>query len=239
MRAVILAAGLGKRLKPVTDKVPKGLIRVGNKTLLERAIEIIKSYLNPDKIIFIVGHRGELIKQKFGGKENHIIIDNPYYDTKNNIYSLWLAYNHLNGDSYLLLNSDVLFHPGILKIAVESGFNDFLIIDNTKPLGEEEMKVVIEDGLIKKISKKLDPAISHGEYIGIAMFSSECAELLRQHLEKLLNDGQDQEFYEAAIDALIKEYPIHATYTKGLPWIEIDNHDDLKKAREIVEKWGL
>ena len=239
MKAVFLAAGLGKRLHPITLKVPKGLIEIEGKTLLERAVETLEKFADPEKVIFVTGHGGNLIKDKFGLGERFLYVDNPHYSTKNNIYSLYLAFPHIGDDSFLLFNSDVLFHPEILKRALAGSFDTFLIIDNTKELGEEEMKVIIENDRIRAISKGLDPALSHGEYIGISRFSREGGRILRKHIEELIRNGKDGEFYEAGIQLMLDEYPVMASYTGGLPWIEIDDHKDLEKAKEMARSWDL
>ncbi len=239
MKAVFLAAGLGKRLHPITLKVPKGLIEIEGKTLLERAIESLEKYTDTEKIIFVTGHGGNLIKNKFGTDSRFLYVDNPHYEARNNIYSLYLAFPHIGDAPFLLFNSDVLFHPAILEMALENGPDTFLIIDNTKELGEEEMKVIIEGDRIRDISKALDPSLSHGEYIGISKFSRKGGMVLRRHIEDLIRKEKYEEFYEAGIRLMLDEHPVMATYTGGLPWIEIDDHRDLEEAKEMARLWDL
>jgi len=240
MKAVILAAGMGKRLGELTKDIPKALIGVGSRPLLNHTLDnIIKVGIKD--VVIITGHMASKLKKLVSSLPNLNLdityIHNEKYEVTNNIYSVFLAKEKLENHNFILINSDVLFHPNILKNLINSEKRGaVLLIDFEAKLGEEEMKVRVSDGRIIEISKKISPKNADGEYIGIAKIDKEVSQDFFSAVEETLKIDGDKVFYEAAFQRMIdKGGIVSAESTKGLPWIEVDTPDDLEKAEEVAK----
>ncbi len=237
MRAIILAAGMGSRLEKITEKVPKALVDVGGKPLLAHSLSTLISEGITDFII-VTGHKAykirEYIEENFGGIDVEYIHNNRYDET-NNIYSLYLAIKNINAPFYIL-NSDIIFHPGIFAMIHSSQKKNLTIsVDFRENLGKEEMKVKVEGERVIAISKKLDPADSDGEYIGITKVTERSGDLLLECVSETMEVHGKRVFYEHAFQRMIdRGYEINYSKTSGLPWTEIDTIEDLVFARKRV-----
>ena len=170
MIAVILAAGMAKRLRPLTDNTPKCLLDVKGRSLLERSMDAIMAAGVRDFVI-VTGYLNHMIenfvKEHYGDSIRVTFIHNALYDSTNNIYSLWLAGQAVAGKEFLLLDSDLLYDPQIVKNVLASKAANVLTLIRHE-LGEEEMKVVLgADGNISEISKTCSPKAAAGESLGI------------------------------------------------------------------------
>lgn len=243
MKVIILAAGVGSRLYPLTADRPKCLLRLGNTTLLQHQIFLLNKLGIPNnQICIITGYKNGVLRKEIIG-DFHYIYNSKYHIT-NNIVSLHLASMWaLDSNSVLIINSDTLFGIEILKSIIETNLENAAVIDNVKSLGEEEMKVYIQRGLVSAFGKELNPEVSQGEYIGIAKFGGYGLSLLFRVLEEIINKNKIHEWYESAFNELIKCVPIFPIYTEGLPWIEIDTLADYENAHliykqiRLLEKW--
>jgi len=237
MKAIILAAGLSKRLHPLTIKVPKCLIKIGEISLLEYALRNFEKF-GIKEVVIVVGHGAKEIERRIKDASYCMRITfilNPEYATKNNVYSLWCARSTLK-EGAILFNSDVFCHPRIIQEVLNSQNRDFLVIDETKKLGKEEMKVRINFDTIKEISKEIDPDKADGEYIGIARFSQRGGLVLSKVLEEFIENQETDLFYEAAFQKMIVYHDLFKISTQGLPWVEIDDFGDLQRARSMPMK---
>lgn len=232
MKSIILAAGIGRRLLPLTEDKPKCLLKVGSKSILEYQLQNLAK-CKIQEIVIVTGHG--LAEVKDACKTDVVFIHNEYYASTNNIYSLWLAKDQAK-EGFILLNGDVFFHEKILKNLIASKYSDCLAIDNYKELGEEEMKVKINSGILYEINKTMPPSKSDGEYIGLAKFSSEGSKMLFNEIEKFINRSELGVWYENAFQEMMRHYALRCVSTEGLPWIEIDDHSDLEKARSVMCK---
>jgi len=231
MKAIILGAGRGRRLEKITKNKPKILLSIDNITLIEYHLSILSHLgFNKDDIYVVVGYKGDLVSHLISNNAQ-IIYNNNYH--LNNIVSLFCALKFVKED-FLLINGD-LFCPSnfLTKIAEEKG--DVLAIDNVKKLGDEEMKVCIENGRIVEISKDIPVSKSSGEYIGLAKFSYEGRTLLYNEIGSLIEEGYVNEWYEKGIDNLCKYHSIFPFFVHG-SWVEIDTEDDYNKAKKIAKE---
>jgi choline kinase len=239
MQAIILAAGLSKRLRPLTDTTPKCLLKAGGKTLLEMTINnILKNGIN--EFIMVTGYRENMIKDYIGANYpglNIRYLTNYDYENNNNSYSLWMTKDYIKGDS-LLLDSDILFDYRIISKLLEFPHQNSLAVNSNHKLGEEEIKVIIDStNKIEHIGKHLDPAKSYGESIGIERFSPDFFNKLGEVLErKIVSERNVNEFYEASFQELYDAgnamYAVDVSEYKSM---EIDFPDDLKRAEEEVK----
>ncbi len=240
MKAVILAAGRGKRLSTLTNKVPKTLVDVGGSPILAHILVNLRRFGIKD-VVIVTGYKATKIREfvsKFGEKikVNADYIHNDRFNETNNIYSVYLARDKLEDEKFVLLNSDVLFHGEILRALLKSEREGMVLsVDLGKELGWEEMKVRIEDERILEISKEIDPRFADGEYIGITRIDDDFSSEFFDAVKKTIKTDGENVFYESAYQRMTDEGKI-LTFesTRGLPWIEIDTYEDLRTAREII-----
>ena len=232
MKAIILAAGKGTRLNGVELK-PKCLFEVGGRTLLDLQISaLLESQLKD--IVIVAGFEAERIRRHC---PQIPFVINPRFAETSSLYSLWLARDHLH-DGFIVLNCDVLFHPRLLTKLISSPFPDALLVDITdkkaKPLGDEEMKVKVANGLVVDIRKDLDPSEADGENVGMVKFGSSGAKQLVKQMDALISQGFEREWAPRAFREFASRFPLHAISTGDLPWIEIDFPEDYRNAQEEI-----
>ena len=209
VRAIILAAGTASRLRPLTLHTPKCLLKVGERTLLQRSLDalitagihdfvIVTGYLHEQIEDFVrhtyenslplrEGRGGSFLPSREGRGGSFRFIHNKDYETTNNIYSLWLARPEAEGQEVLLLDSDLLYDAEIVKRVLADKHENVLTLIRHE-LGEEEMKVVMnDDGVITEISKTCDPALAAGESLGIERMGKEYTTALYKELEAMMN----------------------------------------------------
>jgi choline kinase len=239
MKALILAAGMGKRLKPITDRIPKTLIKIEDKPILGHILTNIKE-CGIEDVLIVTGYRDELIHQYVGNGSkwglNVNYCHNKSYNTTENIFSVDLASKDLEGDDFILINADDLFSPFILWKLKEAQGDIVLAVDNQGTVGTEEMKVYTDgNGRITAVSKTLDPVESYGEDIGIIKFSKTGGRAFLDTIKRIIKErGYHFYFQEAIHDLSTKDYPITYIKVGNEPWIEIDDHFDLKWAKTPI-----
>jgi L-glutamine-phosphate cytidylyltransferase len=228
VRAVILAAGRGRRLCDVTGDRPKCLARVGGFTLLQRQIRSLRA-CGIETIAVVAGHCADDVWRACGPKIDLVV--NMHYDATNSLYSLWLARNLLT-DGFVVLNSDVLFHDQLLRDLLTSRDEDALLMAATRGAvySDEEMKIRVRAGCVAEIAKTLDPADADGENVGIAKFGVDGAKLIVDEIGRMLVDGGEREWLPRAFAAFAERRPLHVVETRGYPWTEIDFPEDYWRA---------
>ena len=226
MKAIILAAGKGTRLDGAVK--PKCLVDIGGITLLRRQIETLRD-VNLEHIVVVVGFGADAIREECDSDIS--FVENTQFAETSSMYSLWLAREHL-ADGFVVLNCDVLFHPQLLANLLESSHDDALLLSDTEtaPLGDEEMKVKVKDGLVVDISKEIDPLEADGENVGIVKFSAAGAKKLVAYMDQLIAAGAVKDWAPRAFREFALNHPLHALSTAGLPWIEIDFPEDYERA---------
>jgi choline kinase len=237
MKAVILAAGQGTRIRSVHGEHPKCLIEVDETTILDHQLEAL-AMAGIHDVAIVVGYEKEQIiahirnKQLSYDQKIHFI-ENPAFAITNNIYSLWVASDWLRDDNFIVLNADVIFDPAILRSAVQPYAAISMIVD---PLWRDEtMKVIIEDDRVTRMSKKISREEFRGTYIGITVFSKSIQDRFFDKLDGLITGGRVNDFFNVAVQELADE-DVHVGYTStdGLAWAEIDDPLDLTFAQQSV-----
>jgi len=234
MKALILAAGMGKRLQKASGGLPKSMIKIGDRTIIHNQIQSCLE-VGISEFIFVLGFKQEQMQEhilQILNKDQVTFVENPIYDKTNTLYSLFLTMKHWD-DDFIYFNADVLFKRELLKkISRESEHSQLLV--ETKKCGEEEVKVIVDENFkIIEIGKKLDVKLCAGEFIGVGKFTKEVFAKFKQHLEQGVKDGQENNFFEYAVNFLAKESILQAVPTDDVPCIEIDFPEDLEKAREL------
>lgn len=225
--AVILAAGLGRRLQPLTDERPKTLLEVGEKPILGHIFDALAEN-EYDYVTMVVGYEAEQIREfcESYSEFSFTFVHNEDYASTNNLYSLWLAKDRLD-EGFTLINADTVFAPEVIERLTDTD-GSALVVDEEKELGSEEMAVSINDDELVDIGKEIE---GDGEYIGVCKFDSEDALRLVEHLDRFIEDDRTNEWYEHAFQSLFDDVEIGYVDVTG-EWIEIDDADDLERGRE-------
>jgi choline kinase len=245
---MVLAAGAGRRLRPDTDKLPKALLPVdGQVTILDIALRNLAAVGLRD-IVIVVGYAADAIRDRAARLERDhgvrlTLVDNDRAEEWNNAYSLWLAREHFAAGA-LLVNGDTVHPVSIEKTLLtaaqaqgDAQLGLILAVDDVKRLAEEEMKVIISaDGLITRITKLMDPELAYGEYIGATLIGASAAAPLAAALETTWRRDPSL-YYEDGFQELADRGGAIAIAPIGdVEWVEVDNHDDLRRAREIAAR---
>lgn len=226
--AVILAAGQGTRLFPYTKDRPKCMLMFGDVPLIELQVRSFRM-CGISNIIVVTGYRSDLIESYL--RSGVTYVHNKNFAMTSSMYSLWLALNRVE-DGCFVLNSDVLFHPEILRNLVMSSYPNVLSIDFEAYLNEEEMKVKVNGRRVIALSKSLHNG--DGENVGLLKFDSNGVSRLFHIIDDSVKEGFIKEMVPYAVNKLAKDIHIEAVSVDGLPWIEIDFPEDYKKAVQEV-----
>lgn len=246
MIGVILAAGMAKRLRPLTDTMPKCLLKVGERTLLERTVDAMRR-AGISEFVVVTGYRGDMIRDFLtthysavpepveGSRPTFTFLHNADYEHNNNIYSLWMAGEIVRGKDFLLMDSDILCDPAAVgRIASEPCA---ALAVNRHELGEEEMKVVVDaDMHITEISKTCRPEDAIGESVGIEKITADYSEALYRELDQMiLQEKLIDIFYERAFERLIPQgHTFRVVDTTNYFSYELDTPEDFQRAQELM-----
>lgn len=239
MKCIILAAGVGKRLRPITNRTPKCLIQLNREPLIASYFRAFRK-TSIDNVVLVLGYMADAIEKRLGRKYMSIGVDyihNLDYASSNSAYSLWLAREEMSDESFVLADGDVLFDPKILENLVNSSYGNCLVADSVFVDTGEEVKVVGKGGIVKQLGK---PAVNRnrvvGESVGLYKFSRNVSHLLVRGLGKYINDNGRNSEYEDALNSLLSTFEMHYFTTAGLPWIDIDFPEDLEKAKLLLRR---
>ncbi|MEU4685937.1 phosphocholine cytidylyltransferase family protein [Streptomyces xinghaiensis] len=247
MIGLVLAAGAGRRLRPYTDTLPKALVPVGPAdnpeatTVLDIALGNFAE-VGLTEVAIVVGYRKEAVyerrealEKKYGVKIT--LIDNDKAEEWNNAYSLWCARDVLS-QGVILANGDTVHPVSVEKTLLAArgqGQKIILALDTVKSLADEEMKVITDpEKGVRRITKLMEPAEATGEYIGVTLIEAEAAAELADALKTTFEKDPDL-YYEDGYQELVNRgFRIDVAPIGDVQWVEIDNHDDLARGREIA-----
>lgn len=232
MQAVILAAGVGSRLQSLSGGKPKCLVQVGDRPIILHQLEALADH-GVGPVLVVLGYRADEVKQVIGQRAETIV--NDRYEDTNSLYSLRLAREWVTGP-FILLNSDLFFHPDILDRLLETSGNA-LAYDSTSSRGREQTKVAVKERRVVDIGKDVPPGSARGESLGLLKFDAAGATAMLQLADALIRDGHEQAWVMEATRAVCQMVPISAVNIAGLAWTEIDFPYDLDVARRDV--WPL
>lgn len=258
MIGIVLAAGAGRRLRPYTDHLPKALIPVdGETTILDIALRNLAA-VDVRDVVVVVGYAADAIATRRGELEKRhgvslALVHNDKAETWNNAYSLWLARSYLR-EGALVLNGDTVHPVGVEETllaratapagtagpSVRDGVagrapDVILAVDDVKDLAEEEMKVLAgEDGMLRAISKRIDAARAYGEYIGATLVEPTAAEPLADALSATWRRDPGLYYEDGYQEYVDRGGAVAVAAIGAVDWVEVDDHADLRRAREIA-----
>jgi len=240
MRGLVLAAGPGRRLHPLTEALPKTLLPLNNgRTILDLALANLRA-AGIEDVVIVTGFAAQRVEERAAALERlHGVrlelLFNERAEEWNNAYSLWLA-REAFADGALLVNGDTA-HPRSVEesLLATRGPDVLLAVDCEKPLGEEEMKILLsEDGTLARISKLIDPASAAGEYIGLALIEPAAAGPLADALETTWRRDPSLYYEDGFQELADRGGKIHVAAIGAVDWVEVDDHADLARARELA-----
>jgi len=240
MKAVILAAGTGSRLKSITSMKPKCMIRIGGRSILARQIQAYVDAGVKD-IIVMAGYRSDEVKDycKRIKRANVKVVENKEYKTTNNMYSLYLAKKEEAGKEFLMSNGDVVLDPDIIYRLVHSDTPNAIVCDRGS-YNNESMKIKVDAfGYATDISKEIPPSLAYGNSIDVYKFSSRSSALLFEEIRKIIEDEANvRDWVEVALQRLLKERVLKMVpfNTENRHWVEIDDIEDLLLADRLFSK---
>jgi choline kinase len=241
MIGMVLAAGAGKRLQPLTDDLPKTLLEIdGERTILDLAIANLKS-VGIDDVVVVTGfaaarvdERAAELESRYGVKLHQVV--NPKAEIWNNAYSLWCA-REAFAEGVLLVNGDTV-HPASVEERLLAARGEDIVIaidDDLERMHEEAMKVQLsEEGFLERITKQMPMSDARGEYIGLTLIEPRAAGPLAEALEATWK-RDPQLYYEDGFQEFVDRGGVVGTAPIGaVDWVEVDDHEDLGRARELA-----
>ena len=230
MKAVILAAGMGKRLKDITQDIPKPLLKIANTTIIHYLVSCFKE-IGVKKIYVVTGYKSKMLRKKLGNNVNYI--HNNKYKTTNSIYSLYLAKNHLQNSNFILANGDIFLSKScLLKVIKFKNSTSFAI--KRKKYFNGEMNIILKNNIIKKIGKDIKGYKSHAESAQISYFIKKDSKILFKKVNELISRKYFNLFPAFAYQTVIEKSKLNISFIKKKCWYEIDNKKDLAELRKKI-----
>jgi len=241
MKAILLSAGQGSRLLPLTQDRPKCLLPLAGRSLLEWQIEALAGSGIRDFVV-VVGFRADLVEREIErlARPGLVLrtIFNPFFNVADNLGSCWLA-RHEMSDEFLILNGDTVFQPGVPeRLLAASAAPIVVTIDRKKVYDADDMKVRIEGDRLVAIGKTLSAERVNGESIGLLRFAGDGPRLFREAVERAMRAPEGLKWwYLRVIDDLAASGVVAAASIEGLPWAEVDYPADLVRADGLAQTW--
>jgi len=230
MKAVILAAGMGRRLKDITLNTPKPLLKIADTTIIQYLISCLKE-IGVKDIYVVTGFKSKMIKNKIGNSVKYI--HNKKYKTTNSIYSLYLAKKYLQNSNFILANGDIFLSKACLSKVIKFKSSTSFGIKRKKYLSGE-MNITLKNNVIKKIGKNIQNKNSNAESAQISYFIKKDANILFRRVSQLIGKKYFNLFPAYAYQAVIDKSKLKISFIKKKCWYEIDNKKDLMKLRKKI-----
>ncbi len=234
MKAIILAAGKATRLLPLTKETPQSLLKIRNKTILEMQLNSLNKSGIKD-VVAVTGYLADKIENFSKGKSIRVLF-NPFYSVSGMLMTLWVAKEELR-NGFIVLYSDVLFEESIINKLMNDK-HDICLTIKKDGVREEAEKVKDENGVAIKISKIEDKKEANAEFIGIAKFSKNGAEVLIDVMDEIAKSNINAQFIDAIQLLIDKGKNVYTCDVGKAKYIDIDFEKDLKQAEEMFSKIG-
>ena len=240
--AIILSAGQGKRMLPLTKTLPKCLLPVGDRTILEWQVRALLG-AGVARLHVITGFNAARVEQclaeRFAASLPRInLVFNPFYRVSDNLASCWMA-RHAMGEDFILLNGDTLFEPALLNAMLASPPAPITVaIDRKERYDDDDMRVELRGSLVRAVSKTLPEERTHAESIGLLYFRENGPALFREHLNRQISrDDGLKRWFLSVVDDLAKQGLARSCDINGQRWREIDTKEDLAEAAALAPAW--
>ena len=240
MKAIILSAGQGRRLMPLTSNMPKCCLPLHGISILEWQLRQI-AQCDIDEIVVVTGFEHEMVDSIV----NHVkgikvrTLHNPMFAHTDNLGTCWEARTEME-NPFVLMNGDTLFEAAILQrlLACETGYQVTLASDTKPHFDLDDMKIISDGDRLLKVSKQLDISLVDGESIGLMVFNQAGADAFTEKLEEMMDkENALKLWYLSAIDQLASQGIAGICSIAGLSWCEVDDAADFKAAADVVIQW--
>ncbi|GJL61378.1 MAG: nucleotidyltransferase [Nitrospirales bacterium] len=238
MKTIILSAGQGRRLLPLTAENPKCLLQIGGKSLLEWQLQELRK-CGIDHVAVVVGYGADKVEQclRLNGYESWVrTIYNPFYAVADNLGSCWVAREEMT-EEFVLLNGDTLFESAVPQQLLASPRHPVTLVTDSKGTYDaDDMKVILDGTKLARVGKTIPIHETHGESIGMMVFRDKGPAMFRRAVEQALRRPESlKKWYLSIIDELAQEGLVWTSAIRGMKWGEIDNSSDLDQAHKLVE----
>lgn len=232
VKALILAAGMGTRLKPITDFKPKCMVEINGKPIIYKQIDNLAKNGIKD-ITVIAGYKSEMLKNALKQQYPFVkVVINDRYATTNNMYSAYLAKEYYSQSEFLLMNADVFYDESVISELASRRYKNSIVVEKGV-YNVESMKVRFNNGHISEISKKIPKEKAYGVSIDVYKFSAQGSKVFFEKVIEYIELRKELNHWtEVALNEILSEVTFIPCPLKGR-WMEIDNYDDLKKAECI------
>ena len=240
MKAIILSAGHGRRLLPMTAEIPKCLLDIHGRTVVEWQIDhLLENSIND--ITVVVGYGADkvdaLLKGRYSPQQVRTLY-NPFFDVADNLATVWMVRGAMTGD-FVLLNGDTLFEPSVLRHLLDSPARPITLArDHKSRYDSDDMKVCLDGNRLVRIGKDLESDVVDGESIGMLLFREQGSRLFKDAVEQTMRSPEAlKQWYLSVIDQLASQGHVWSQSIHGLQWGELDYPVDLDKALKMVSNW--
>lgn len=240
MKAVILAAGIGSRIRPLTDTGPKFFLPIANRLLGEYMMDnLIRVGIN--EFVVVTGYFEDKLKKFLLQKYPQVsftFVHNKIFNKTNTAYSLWLTKQYVSGDTFIKLDGDVYFEYEVINRLLNDSHPNCLLVDSRIQLDKEEVKVITNNnGAILQVGKTIDKFRANGESIGIEKIGVQAGIAFFNELEILLKDTRHyMDYYDDTYTTLVvKNHQFYSVDISDLKWVEVDTHEDYKRLHQLLE----
>jgi len=242
VKVLILAAGQGRRLLPLTAEIPKALLDIGGQTLIGRQIDAFAAH-GIDDFVVVTGFAADKMEEALDriARRDHVAIRtvyNPFYAVSDNLASCWMARHAMDGD-FIQVNGDNVFHPDLVAALLHAEGAEVTVAINRKDsYDDDDMKVILEGNRLTEIGKTLPLEAVNAEATGFYIFRGEGPRLYRETLEEMMREPAAlRQWFPAAIGRLARRIPVGIIDLTGHTWCEVDFPSDLTEARRLVAQW--
>jgi len=236
MKAVILAAGVGSRLAPITDSRPKALVEVRGRSLVLRQLDhLAKAGIAGEDVIVVGGYRIDMLRDALAPYRCNVV-ENEKYQEWGNFFSLMVAAPHVAREDFLQIDGDVVLDDKILPRMLAAPGEALIAVDRSAVLDDDAMKVALRGEQVIAVSKQADPKLCAGEYIGVTRLSVAAARAVFAELQRFIDEQLTHEYYDTAYHRLSArgDVPFGIVDVSDCRVLEIDDHADLRRAEETL-----
>lgn len=238
-KAIVLSAGKGSRLLPLTAERPKCLIELSGRSLLEWQLDALGE-AGIREVVVVTGFRDDLVDSVAAPRPGVRTLFNPFYHVADNLGSVWMARAELGSDT-LLLNGDTLVSPALLAKVLGAATGPIAVtVDEKDCYDADDMKVLRDGDRLLRIGKALEAGQYNAESIGLLAFRGEGPRLFAEQVERMMRqpDGA-RRWYLRAIDALAQDgADVRTVSIKGEEWQEVDFPEDVEAAKALTARWA-
>lgn len=240
MKAIVLSAGQGRRLLPLTESAPKCAVDLHGRSLIDWQIDQLLAS-GVDEVVVVTGFGAERVDSLLERRKDRARLRslyNPFFEVADNLASCWLARNEMDPD-FVLLNGDTLFEPAVLRSLLDSPVQPItLAVDRKAHYDADDMKVQLDDGRLLAVGKDLPAERVDGESIGLMLFRDQGPSQFRRALEAAMRSPLGlKQWYLSVIGTLAAEGQVWTCSIEGMDWSEVDYPLDLARAAKMVAGW--